>query len=173
MDLESLFQKYACQSEDELLECLADAAFEEAKKFKSRLNVRPLRLKHLKKLEELRMEESLVLSMQEFRREILWKVESDWLNQLRQYETEVAQCLTLLFQSNSASGMCSFALALHDYLVEFEHFLGQANLDEYPFEVKSQDEFPTSFIIQCLLIDRHSEASNALAKEKKRLLLFV
>lgn len=173
MGLESLFQKYACHSEDELLDCLADAAFEEAKKFKSRINVRPLRLKHLKKLEELQTEESQVVGIREFRREIRWKVASNWLEQLRQYETEVALLLTQLFQSDSASGMWAFALALHEYLLEFEDFLVKAQLDDYPFEVKSQDEFSTSFIIQCLLHHREEEAMLALAKERKRLLLFL
>jgi hypothetical protein len=173
MSLDSLFQKYGCSSPSDLTEAIADAAFEEAKLFKSRLNVRPLRLKHVKKMQALAAEESLVINIDLMQVESRWKVESSWIEQLRQFETQVAMRLTQLFQADSAAVMCSFALALHEYLVSFETHVVQSVEQDYPFEVKSQDEFSSSTLIQLFSQNRVEEAQVLLAKERKRLLLFV
>ena len=173
MSLDSLFQKYGCSGPSDLTEAIADAAFEEAKLFKSRLNVRPLRLKHVKKMQALAAEESLVINIDLMQVESRWKVESSWIEQLRQFETQVAMRLTQLFQADSAVVMCSFALALHEYLVSFETHVVQSVEQDYPFEVKSQDEFSSSTLIQLFSQNRVEEAQVLLAKERKRLLLFV
>ena len=173
MSLDSLYQKYGCSSPSDLTEAIADAAFEEAKLFKSRLNVRPLRLKHVKKMQALATEESLVINLDVMQVESLWKVESSWIDQLRQFETQVALRLTQLFQADSAAVMCTFAIALHEYLVFFENHVVESIEQEYPFEVKSQDEFSTSTLIHLFSQNRVEEAQVLLAKERKRLMLFV
>jgi hypothetical protein len=171
---ESIFLKYDVASEEELEEFLYDAAFEEAKLFRSRMGVRLLRRKHAKKIEDWSAEITFGLCMNEFDFvPAFWEEGESWLENLRNFEMMVSLGFKQVFQ---ASGVYEMHYALEGFeraLTDWEDFLLKSDLTLLEETVHSREELNTAEAIQFLLNGEEANALAMLRKEKTRLSAFI
>ena len=171
---ESIFLKYDVATEEELEEFLYNAAFDEAKLFRSRMGVRVLRRKHVKKIEEWSFEITLELNVEEvILAQAMWVEGISWLENLRSLEAAMSLGYRQVFQ---ASGVCEmhFALAgLERAVTAWEDFLLKSDLELLEEPVHSKEELQTAEVIQFLLKGEEASALNLLRKEKTRLSAFI
>lgn len=169
---QSVFEKYAVNSKDELLEVLEELIFEESKKWKERLHIRPLRMKHLSRIQEISNEylEIFGHSMDETHT-VKWEKQENWVAQLRHFEKAVALGLTHVFQSYVPSQVALEASALSDYLTQFEDdLLKHTDINaEYSTEVNSRENLDSALCIHYFLEGKEDQALLLLSKEMKRL----
>ena len=98
---ESILLKYDVATEEELEEFLYGAAFEEAKLYRSRMGVRLLRRKHVKKIEECSTDITLGLNVQEVNlSQAMWVEGNSWLENLRALEAAMSLGFRQVFQAS-------------------------------------------------------------------------
>ena len=171
---ESILLKYDVGSEEELEEFLYDAAFEEAKLFRSRIGVRLLRRKHLKKIEEWSsdiIQDSNIEAVQLSR--AVWVEGNSWLENLRSLEAAMSLGYRQVFQASGVFEM-HFALeGLERAVSAWEDYLLKSDLVLLEETVHSKEELQTAEAIQFLLKGEEASALNLLRKEKTRLSAFI
>jgi hypothetical protein len=171
---ESILLKYDVGSEEELEEFLYDAAFEEAKLFRSRIGVRLLRRKHLKKIEEWSsdiIQDSNIEAVQLSR--AVWVEGNSWLENLRSLEAAMSLGYRQVFQASGVYEM-HFALeGLERAVSAWEDYLLKSDLVLLEEPVHSKEELQTAEAIQFLLKGEESSALNLLRREKTRLSAFI
>jgi hypothetical protein len=171
---ESILLKYDVGSEEELEEFLYDAAFEEAKLFRSRIGVRLLRRKHLKKIEEWSsdiIQDSNIEAVQLSR--AVWVEGNSWLENLRSLEAAMSLGYRQAFQASGVYEM-HFALeGLERAVSAWEDYLLKSDLVLLEEPVHSKEELQTAEAIQFLLKGEESSALNLLRREKTRLSAFI
>jgi hypothetical protein len=171
---ESILLKYDVGSEEELEEFLYDAAFEEAKLFRSRIGVRLLRRKHLKKIEEWSTDITLGLNVEEvILAQAIWVEGNSWLENLRSLEAAMSLGYRQVFQASGVYEM-HFALeGLERAVSAWEDYLLKSDLVLLEEPVHSKEELQTAEAIQFLLKGEESSALNLLRREKTRLSAFI
>ncbi len=171
---ESILLKYDVNSEEELEEFLFDAAFEEAKLYRSRMGIRLLRRKHLGKIAEWASDSIEHRSVQPVLMSLSkWSAQTSWLENLRYFESQVSLGLGQVFQARSVYEM-HFALSgLNLLLCDWEDYLLKSELELQEELVHSKDELQTAEAIQFLLKGEDENALNLLRKEKTRLSAFI
>jgi hypothetical protein len=171
---ESILLKYDVGSEEELEEFLYTAAFEEAKLFRSRMGVRLLRRKHVKKIEEWSSDITLGLNVEEvIFSQAIWVEGNSWLENLRALEAAISLGFTQIFQASGVYEM-HFALeGLERAVTTWEDFLLKSDLELLGEPVHSKEELPTAEAIQFLLKGEEANAISLLRKEKTRLSAFI
>jgi hypothetical protein len=171
---ESILLKYDVASEEELEEFLYNAAFEEAKLFRSRMGVRLLRRKHLKKIEEWSADITLGLNLEEVKlSQAMWVEGNSWLENLRALEAAISLGFRQVFQ---ASGVYEMHYALEELeraVSDWEDFLLKSDLALLEELVHSREELNTAEAIQFLLKGEEANAISLLRKEKTRLSAFI
>ena len=171
---DSILLKYDVHSEEELEEFLFDSAFEEAKLYRSRLGVRLLRRKHLKKIEEWSADITFGLCMNEFNFSPAYWVEGEsWLGHLRNAEAMVSLGLKQVFQASGVYEMHYALEGLERAVTDWEDFLLKSDLPLLEEPVHSREELNTAEAIQFLLKGEEANALNLLRKEKTRLSAFI
>ena len=171
---ESIFLKYDVASEEELEEFLYNAAFEEAKLFRSRMGVRPLRRKHLKKIEEWSGDITLGMCMGQFNyAPANWVEGGSWIDNLRSVEAMVSLGLKQVFQASGVYEMHYGLEGLDRAITDWEDFLLKSDLPLLEEAIHSREELSTADAIQFLLKDEEANALFLLRKEKTRLSTFI
>ena len=171
---ESIFLKYDVASEEELEEFLFDAAFEEAKLFRSRMGIRLLRRKHLKKIEEWSADITVGLCMNEFDfYPAYWEEGGSWLENLRNAEAMVSLGFKQVFQASGVYEMHYALEGLERAVSDWEDFLLKSDLELLEEPVHSKEELQTAEVIQFLLKGEEANAISLLRKEKTRLSAFI
>ncbi|MBM3448934.1 MAG: hypothetical protein FJX90_07510 [Bacteroidetes bacterium] len=168
----SVFEKYDVNSKDELLEVLEDLIFEERKKWKDRLHIRPLRIKQVARMQELSNDYVAVCGSSQFEfSEFIPAMQHIGLAEMRQYEKVIATLLTQVFQTHLPDAVTYYAYALHVFLTGFEDFLLQhlSAQWECASEVNSREYLDSAACIQYWLEGKEDEAYKLLGKEMKRL----
>jgi hypothetical protein len=171
---ESILLKYDVATEEELEEFLYNAAFEEAKLFRSRMGVRLLRRKHVKKIEEWSTDIALGLNVEEVKlSQAIWVEGNSWLESLRLLEASMSLGYQQVFQASGVYEM-HFALeGLERAVTTWEDFLLKSDLELLEEPVHSKEELQTAEVIQFLLKGEGASALNLLRKEKTRLSAFI
>ena len=171
---ESILLKYDVGSEEELEEFLYDAAFEEAKLYRSRAGVRLLRRKHVKKIEEWSTDITLGLNVEEvLLAQAIWVEGTSWLENLRSLEAAMSSGYRQVFQASGVYEM-HFALeGLERAVSAWEDYLLKSDLELLEEPVHSKEELPTAEAIQFLLKGEEPSALNLLRKERTRLNVFI
>ncbi|MEN9942272.1 MAG: hypothetical protein RLZZ91_273 [Bacteroidota bacterium] len=171
---ESILLKYDLASEEELEEFLYNAAFEEAKLFRSRMGVRLLRRKHLKKIEEWSADITLGLCMNEFNfAPAYWMEGGSWLEHLRNVEAMVSLGFKQVFQASGVYEMHYALEGLERAVTDWEDFLLKSDLALLEEPIHSREELNTAEAIQFLLKGEEANAMSLLRKEKTRLSAFI
>ena len=171
---ESILLKYDVVSEEELEEFLYNAAFEEAKLFRSRMGVRLLRRKHLKKIEEWSTDITLVLNVEEVKlSQAMWVEGTSWLENLRALEAAISLGFRQVFQASGVYEMHYTLEGLERAVTTWEDFLLKSDLELWEESVHSKEELPTAEAIQFLLKGEEAKALSLLRKEKTRLSAFI
>jgi len=171
---ESILLKYDVASEEELEEFLYNSAFEEAKLYRSRMGVRLLRRKHLKKIEEWSADiiQDLNVDAVQFSQAI-WVEGNSWLESFRSLEAAMSLGYRQVFQASGVYEM-HFALeGLERAVSAWEDFLLKSDLMLLEESVHSKEELQTAEAIQFLLRGEEASALNLLRKEKTRLSAFI
>lgn len=169
---QTVFEKYTVNSKDELLEVLEEMIFEERKKWKDRLHIRPLRVKQLARMQELANDYVAVFgSSQIVLLEYSAVMDQIGLAEMRQYEKVIASFLTQVFQTHVPDAVVQYANTLHVFLSGFEdQLLKHLNPKwECTSEVNSREYLDSAACIQCWLEGKEEEALKLLGKEMKRL----
>ena len=171
---ESILLKYDVGSEEELEEFLYTAAFEEAKLYRSRMGVRVLRRKHVKKIEEWSSDITLGLNVEEvILVQASWVEGNSWLENLRSLEAIMSLGYRQVFQASGVYEM-HFALeGLERAVTEWEDFLLKSDLELLEEPVHSKEELSTAEAIQFLLKGEEAKALSLLRMEKTRLSAFI
>jgi hypothetical protein len=171
---ESILLKYDVATEEELEEFLYNAAFEEAKLFRSRMGVRLLRRKHLKKIEEWSADITLGLNVEEVKlTQAMWFAGNSWLENLRALEATISLGFRQVFQASGVYEM-HFALeGLERAVTDWEDFVLKSDLLFLEGPVHSKGELQTAEAIQFLLKGDEANALSLLRKEKTRLSAFI
>lgn len=171
---ESILLKYDVATEEELEEFLYNAAFEEAKLFRSRMGVRLLRRKHLKKIEEWSADIILGLNVQEVKlSQIIWVEGNSWLENLRALEATMSLGFRQVFQASGVYEMHYALEGLERAVTDWEDFLLKSDLPLLEEAVHSREELNTAEAIQFLLKGEEANAISLLRKEKTRLSAFI
>lgn len=171
---ESMLLKYDVASEEELEEFLFDGAFEEAKSYRSRMGVRILRRKHLKKIAEWSSDLTLGLCMNEFNyAPAYWMEGESWLENLRNVEAMLSLGFKQVFQANGVYEMHYALEGLEEALTQWEDFLLKSDLPLLDEPVHSREALNTAEAIQFLLRGEEANALLLLRKEKTRLSSFI
>ena len=171
---DSILLKYDVGSEEELEEFLYDAAFEEAKLYRSRAGVRLLRRKHVKKIEEWSADIAQAFNVEAVQwSQAVWVEGSSWLENLRSLEAAMSLGYRQVFQASGVFEM-HFALeGLERAVSAWEDFLLKSDLVLLEETVHSKEELQTAEAIQLLLKGEEASALNLLRKEKTRLSAFI
>jgi hypothetical protein len=171
---ESILLKYDVGSEEKLEEFLYDAAFEEAKLYRSRAGVRLLRRKHLKKIEDWSADIIQYLNVEAVQLpQTFWLEGNSWLESLRSLEAAMSLGYRQVFQASGVYEM-HFALAgLERAVTAWEDYLLKSELELLEDSVHSKEELQTAEAIQFLLKGEEASALNLLRKEKTRLNAFI
>ena len=171
---ESILLKYDVASEEELEEFLYNAAFEEAKLFRSRMGVRLLRRKHLKKIEEWSADITLGLNLEEVKlSQAMWVEGISWLENLRALEAAMSLGFRQVFQASGVYEMHYALEGLERAVTDWEDFLLKSDLALLEEPVHSREELNTAEAIQFLLKGEEANAISLLRKEKTRLSAFI
>ena len=171
---ESILLKYDVASEEELEEFLYNAAFEEAKLFRSRMGVRLLRRKHLKKIEEWSADITLGLNLEEVKlSQAMWVEGISWLENLRALEAAISRGFRQVFQASGVYEMHYALEGLERAVTDWEDFLLKSDLALLEEPVHSREELNTAEAIQFLLKGEEANAISLLRKEKTRLSAFI
>ena len=171
---ESILLKYDVATEEELEEFLYNAAFEEAKLFRSRMGVRLLRRKHLKKIEEWSADITLGLNVQEVKlSQAMWVEGNSWLENLRALEAAMSLGFRQVFQASGVYEMHYALEGLERAVTDWEDFLLKSELPLLEEPVHSREELNTAEAIQFLLKGEEANAMSLLRKEKTRLSAFI
>ena len=171
---ESILLKYDVASEEELEEFLYNAAFEEAKLFRSRMGVRLLRRKHLKKIEEWSTDITLGLNVEKVRlSQAVWVEGKSWLENLRALEAAISLGFRQIFQASGVYEMHYALEGLERAVTDWEDFLLKSDLALLEEPVHSREELNTAEAIQFLLKGEEANAISLLRKEKTRLSAFI
>ncbi len=171
---ESILLKYDVGSEEELEEFLYNAAFEEAKLFRSRMGVRLLRRKHLKKIEEWSADITLGLNVEEIKfSQVIWVEGKSWLENLRALEAAISLGFRQVFQASGVYEMHYALEGLERAVSDWEDFLLKSDVELLEEPVHSKEELNTAEAIQFLLKGEEASALNLLRKEKTRLSAFI
>jgi hypothetical protein len=171
---ESILLKYDVATEEELEEFLYCAAFEEAKLFRSRMGVRLLRRKHVKKIEELSSDIILGLNVEKVKfSQVIWVEGNSWLESLRLLEAAISLGFRQVFQASGVYEMHYALEGLERAVSVWEDFVLKSDLELLEESVHSKEELPTAEAIQFLLKGEESSALNLLRKEKTRLNAFI
>jgi hypothetical protein len=171
---ESILLKYDVATEEELEEFLYGAAFEEAKLYRSRMGVRLLRRKHVKKIEECSTDITLGLNVQEVNlSQAMWVEGNSWLENLRALEAAMSLGFRQVFQASGVYEMHYALEGLERAVTDWEDFLLKSDLELLEEPVHSKEELPTAEAIQFLLKGEEASALNLLRKEKTRLNVFI
>jgi hypothetical protein len=171
---ESILLKYDVATEEELEEFLYNAAFEEAKLFRSRMGVRLLRRKHLKKIEEWSADITLGLNVQEVKlSQTMWVEGYSWLENLRALEAAMSLGFRQVFQASGVYEMHYALEGLERAVTDWEDFLLKSDLTLLEEPVHSREELNTAEAIQFLLKGEEANAISLLRKEKTRLSAFI
>jgi len=171
---DSILLKYDVGSEEELEEFLYDAAFEEAKLYRSRVGVRLLRRKHVKKIEEWSSDIAQALNVEAVQwSQAVWVEGNSWLENLRSLEAAMSLGYRQVFQASGVFEM-HFALeGLERAVSAWEDYLLKSDLVLMEESVHSKEELQTAEAIQFLLKGEEASALNLLRKEKTRLNAFI
>jgi hypothetical protein len=171
---ESILLKYDVGSEEELEEFLYNGAFEEAKLYRSRMGVRLLRRKHMKKIEEWSSDIILGLNVEEvILAQASWVERNSWMENLRSLEASISVGFKQVFQASGVYDM-HFALeGLERAVTSWEDFLLKSDLELLEGPVHSKEELNTAEAIQFLLKGEEASALKLLRKEKTRLSAFI
>lgn len=171
---ESILLKYDVASDEELEEFLFDDAFEEAKLYRSRVGVRLLRRKHLKKIEEWSGDITFGLCMNQFNyAPAYWTEGGDWLANLRNLEAMMSLGFKQVFQASGVYEMHYALEGLERAVTDWEDFLLKSDLVLLEEPVHSREELNTAEAIQFLLKGEEANALSLLRKEKTRLSAFI
>ena len=171
---ESILLKYDVATEEELEEFLYNAAFEEAKLYRSRMGVRLLRRKHLKKIEEWSADITLGLNVEEVKlSQAMWVEGNSWLENLRALEAAMSLGFRQVFQASGVYEMHYALEGLERAVSDWEDFLLKSDLELLGEPVHSKEELPTAEAIQFLLKGEEAKALSLLRKEKTRLSAFI
>ena len=171
---ESILLKYDVGSEEELEEFLYSAAFEEAKLFRSRMGVRLLRRKHVKKIMEWSSDIILGLNVEEvIFSQAIWVEGNSWLENLRALEAAISLGFTQIFQASGVYEMHYALEGLERAVSDWEDFLLKSDLSLLEEPVHSREELNTAEAIQFLLSGEEANALSLLRKEKTRLSAFI
>ena len=171
---ESILLKYDVASEEELEEFLYNAAFEEAKLLRSRMGVRLLRRKHLKKIEEWSADITFGLNVQEVKlSQTMWVEGNSWLENLRALEAAMSHGFRQVFQASGVYEMHYALEGLERAVTDWEDFLLKSELPLLQEPVHSREELNTAEAIQFLLKGEEANAISLLRKEKTRLSSFI
>ena len=171
---ESILLKYDVASEEELEEFLYSAAFEEAKLFRSRMGVRLLRRKHVKKIEEWSTDITFGLNVEEVKLfQAMWVEGTSWLENLRALEAAISLGFRQVFQASGVYEMHYTLEGLERAVTTWEDFLLKSDLELWEESVHSKEELPTAEAIQFLLKGEEAKALSLLRKEKTRLSAFI
>lgn len=171
---ESILLKYDVASEEELEEFLYNAAFEEAKLFRSRIGVRLLRRKHVKKIEEWSVDITLGLNVKEITlSQAMWVEGNSWLENLRALEAAMSLGFRQVFQASGVYEMHYALEGLERAVSDWEDFLLKSELALLEETVHSREELNTAEAIQFLLKGEEANALSLLQKEKTRLSAFI
>jgi len=171
---ESILLKYDVATEEELEEFLYNAAFEEAKLFRSRMGVRVLRRKHVKKIEEWSIDITLGLNVEEvILAQAIWVEGISWLENLRSLEAAMSLGYRQVFQASGVYEMHYALEGLDIAVTAWEDFLLKSDLVLLEEPVHSKEELPTAEAIQFLLKGEEASALFLLRKEKTRLSAFI
>lgn len=171
---ESILLKYDVASDEELEEFLFDGAFEEAKLYRSRVGVRLLRRKHLKKIEEWSADITFGLCMNEFDfAPACWVEGATWLENLRILEAMMSLGFKQVFQASGVYEMHYALEGLERAVTDWEDFLLKSDLVLLEEPVHSREELNTAEAIQFLLKGEEANAISLLRKEKTRLSAFI
>lgn len=171
---ESILLKYDVASDEELEEFLFDGAFEEAKLYRSRVGVRLLRRKHLKKIEEWSADITFGLCMNEFDfAPACWVEGSTWLENLRNLEGMMSLGFKQVFQASGVYEMHYALEGLERAVTDWEDFLLKSELALLEETVHSREDLNTAEAIQFLLKGKEANALSLLRKEKTRLSAFI
>jgi len=171
---ESILIKYDVASEEELEEFLYNAAFEEAKLFRSRMGVRLLRRKHLKKIEEWSTDITLGLNVEKVRlSQAVWVEGKSWLENLRALEAAISLGFRQIFQASGVYEMHYALEGLERAATHWEDFLLKSDLGLLEEPVHSREDLNTAEAIQFLLKGEEASALTLLRKEKTRLFAFI
>lgn len=171
---ESILLKYDVATEEELEEFLYNAAFEEAKLFRSRMGVRLLRRKHLKKIEEWSADITLGLNVQEVKlSQAIWGEGNSWLENVRALEAAISLGFRQVFQASGVYEMHYALEGLERAVAYWEDFLLKSDLPLLEEPVHSREELNTAEAIQFLLKGEEANAISLLRKEKTRLSAFI
>ena len=171
---ESILLKYDVASEEELEEFLYNAAFEEAKLFRSRTGVRLLRRKHLKKIEEWSADITLGLNVEAVQlSQVIWVEGNSWLENLRALEAAISLGFRQVFQASGVYEMRYALEGLERAVTDWEDFLLKSDLALLEEPVHSREELNTAEAIQFLLKGEEANAISLLRKEKTRLSAFI
>ena len=171
---DSILLKYDVATEEELEEFLYNAAFEEAKLFRSRMGVRLLRRKHLKKIEEWSTDITLGLNVEEIKfSQVIWVEGETWLQNLRDAEAMISLGFRQIFRASGVYEMHYAMEGLERAVTTWEDFLLKSDLELWEEPVHSKEELPTAEAIQFLLKGEEAKALSLLRKEKTRLSAFI
>ena len=171
---ESILLKYDVATEEELEEFLYNAAFEEAKLFRSRMGVRLLRRKHLKKIEEWSSDITLGSNVEEVKLSQTMLIEgTSWLENLRALEAAISLGFRQVFQASGVYEMHYALEGLERAVSDWEDFLLKSDVELLEEPVHSKEELNTAEAIQFLLKGEEASALNLLRKEKTRLSAFI
>ncbi len=171
---ESILLKYDVGSEEELEEFLYTAAFEEAKLYRSRMGVRVLRRKHVKKIEEWSSDITLGLNVEEvILVQASWVEGNSWLENLRALEAAISLGFRQVFQASGVYEMHYALEGLERAVSDWEDFLLKSDVELLEEPVHSKEELNTAEAIQFLLKGEEASALNLLRKEKTRLSAFI
>ena len=171
---DSILLKYDVATEEELEEFLYNAAFEEAKLFRSRMGVRLLRRKHLKKIEEWSSDITLGSNVEEVKLSQTMLIEgTSWLENLRALEAAISLGFRQVFQASGVYEMHYALEGLERAVSDWEDFLLKSDVELLEEPVHSKEELNTAEAIQFLLKGEEASALNLLRKEKTRLSAFI
>ena len=171
---ESLFLKYDVTSEEELEEFLFDGAFEEAKSYRSRIGVRILRRKHLKKTAEWSADITFGCCMNQFNYAPAYWIEGEsWLENLRNLEAMLSLGFKQVFQASGVYEMHYALEGLEEAITQWEDYLLKSDLPLLEEPVHSREALNTAEAIQFLLKGEEANALLLLRKEKTRLSAFI
>ena len=171
---ESILLKYDVATEEELEEFLYNAAFEEAKLFRSRIGVRLLRRKHLKRIGEWSADIIHGLCMNEFDFvPTCWMEGGSWLEHLRNVEAMMSLGFKQVFQASGVYEMHYALEGLERAVTDWEDFLLKSDLPLLEEAVHSREELSTADAVQFLLKEEEANALFLLRKEKTRLSAFI
>jgi hypothetical protein len=171
---ESILLKYDVATEEELEEFLYSAAFEEAKLFRSRMGVRVLRRKHVKKIEEWSADIIQYLNVEAVQLpQAFWVEGNSWLESLRSLEAAMSLGYRQVFQASGVYEMHYALEGLDIAVTAWEDFLLKSDLELLEEPVHSKEELPTAEVIQFLLKGEEASALFLLRKEKTRLSAFI